>query len=329
MSCVTNIPPKPNTSLPKFIMTTSGINSPQMAPEASWTPTNAASAEAYFNYNEPSILVVDPATRKLSIPFRAVLQTQALHRMDRVPSICMLYLQGRCRQGPMCHQLHADPAVVEMLRSEASLRTSCCPEHGEEVTQRSLSQLAPEIDGMSVDGHFVPSCRVATTTGVRRVLNERLPSPQDDKTVVQIPRSQVCRLHVLGRCRYAEDCNFVHLCRSLTDGEAVHLSNLLHSTANSTPAKSGRPAFMRATPSSAFVPLMPPSPLYAGVPATPNSFMEHQFLSLDHNDNSQETTPPSTPAMNASMSTPTVAWRHEPYRWTGLSPVRQATPVRA
>jgi hypothetical protein len=269
--------------------------------------------------NEPSILVVDPATRKLCIPIRAVLQTQALARLDRVPSICMLYLQGRCRQGPACHQLHADPTVVEMLRSEASLRTSCCPQHGEEVTQANLSQLAPELEALCVDGHRVSCHRVATTNGMRRAVSDRTAA---DTTLLNVGRTQVCRLHVLGRCRYAEDCNFIHLCRALTDGEDPELAHMLTNVATSTPGKAHR-GFMRGTPSSSFVPPMPPSPLYGGVPASPNGHhMTEQFLSLDHNDNSQETTPPSTPALNGSITTPHTAWRHEPYSWQCVSPVR-------
>jgi hypothetical protein len=281
-----------------------------------WHPTEPAYP------TEPYILVVDPATRKLCLPMRAVIHTQALMRLDRVPSICMLYLQGRCRQGPACHQLHADPVVVEMLRSEVSQRTSCCPDHGEEVTQPSLVQLSPDVQVIVVDGHRIPSARVATTNGMRRmIMDRRAAGTESIENPVEavVFRTQVCRLHVQGRCRYAEDCNFIHICRSLTDGEDMELAKMLSAVATSTPLKGARPTFARSagTPASAFVPPMPPSPMYAAAPRTP-LVMSSDHFALE-NDHSQDTTPPTTPAITTPIQGP---WRHEPYSWQCVSPVR-------
>lgn len=290
-------------------------------PMDSWVSSEGSFA------GEASILVVDPATRKLCIPVSAVQHTQALMRMDRVPSICMLYLQGRCRQGMHCHQLHADPVVVDMLRAEVSMRTSCCPEHGEEVTQPSVPELNPELKHVVLDNHRIPAARVATTNGMRRMVVE---ASKDDakREALTLQRAQVCRLHLQGRCRYAEDCNFVHLCRGLADGEPhSELGRLLTHIASTTPMKAGRPApFMRpaGTPASAYVPAMPPSPLYAGTPQTPNTAPEHMG-GLDVHADSSETTPPSTPSLVGRMTTPVGqagSWRREPYAWQCVSPAK-------
>ena len=298
----------------------------------SWPQPDLATLAA-----DGTILVVDPATRKLSIPVAAVAHTQALLRSDRVPSICMLYLQGRCRQGMHCHQLHADPAVVQMLRNEVSMRASCCPEHGEEVTQPSLPELTSELIELSLEGQPIAAARIATTNGMRRMLQDRDAAAEKDGATPDntLQRSQICRLHLQGRCRYAEDCNFIHLCRGLGEGDASpELMKLLASIAHSTPNRGGRPVapgmgFGRAfggTPSSAFVPPMPPSPLYAGGPQTPSGPVD-SFAGLEHADNSHGTSPPKSPSQ--SITTPISGpWRRDPYSWDAVSPVR-ATPTKA
>lgn len=272
-------------------------------------------------YGSETILVVDPQTRKLSIPLAAVLPTQALNRPDRVPSICMLFLCGRCRQGTNCHQLHADPVIVEQLRSDASQRMSCCPEHGEEVSTPTLHEVAPAITKINLEGFLFAAGRVATTNGIRRAVTDCYDAAGTPDTLT-ITRSQVCRLHVQGRCRYAEDCNFIHLCRPYTSApENAELNAMLNAA---TPKQLTRAGFYRSTPGQQYSPMMvPPSPLYSGMPATP-VFGNDSMMPLDAQEDSAETTPPSTPALNDSIRrTPVgVAWRHEPYSWQCVSPVR-------
>lgn len=297
------------------------------------------SAQADAMGMDGTILVVDPATRKLSIPVAAVAHTQALLRSDRVPSICMLYLQGRCRQGMNCHQLHADPTVVQMLRNDVVMRASCCPEHGEEVTLPTLLELNPEMTSVVLEGQPIAASRVATTNGMQRMVADRAAAIAEAKDAsvkadaTPLQKAQICRLHLQGRCRYAEDCNFIHLCRGLCEGDASpELMKVLAGIANSTPSRAGRPAgtfgFNRSfagTPSSAFVPQMPPSPLYAGMPQSPNGPVEG-LVNLEQGD-SHGTSPPKSP--NQSVTTPiTGPWRRDPYSWDVVSPVR-ATPVKA
>ncbi|KAF8280719.1 hypothetical protein TcBrA4_0093100 [Trypanosoma cruzi] len=50
---------------------------------------------------------LDHLSTKLKIPMSAVEPTNALQDDGLVPGICRLYLEGRCRQGSRCFQVHA------------------------------------------------------------------------------------------------------------------------------------------------------------------------------------------------------------------------------
>ncbi|CCW66278.1 unnamed protein product [Phytomonas sp. Hart1] len=78
----------------------------------------------------PYIYAIDSQSTKLRIMLSATEPTQALRDDGLVPGLCRLYLKGRCRQGDLCHQVHADPNVVEILRQEALHAPSCCHLHG-------------------------------------------------------------------------------------------------------------------------------------------------------------------------------------------------------
>lgn len=76
------------------------------------------------------IYAIDHLSTKLRIPIAAVEPTQALEDDGLVPGLCRLYLEGRCRQGERCYQVHANPTVVEQLRHEAQSAPTCCHIHG-------------------------------------------------------------------------------------------------------------------------------------------------------------------------------------------------------
>ncbi|RNC57706.1 hypothetical protein TcCL_ESM04664, partial [Trypanosoma cruzi] len=77
------------------------------------------------------MVVVDPATRKLLIPCNFIYATRAQHRAT-IPSLCQLFLHGRCRQGTQCHQVHASLDAVVALRSRVGKLPCCCVFHGDE-----------------------------------------------------------------------------------------------------------------------------------------------------------------------------------------------------
>ncbi|CAM45060.1 conserved hypothetical protein [Leishmania braziliensis MHOM/BR/75/M2904] len=76
------------------------------------------------------ISAIDTASTKLNIPMTAVEPTLAFEDDGLVPGVCRLYMEGRCRQGDRCFQVHADPSVVQQLRRVALNTPSCCPAHG-------------------------------------------------------------------------------------------------------------------------------------------------------------------------------------------------------
>lgn len=87
--------------------------------------------------------VIDPHSKRLFIPMNGMRESRALHR-EGVPSLCCLYLEGRCRQGANCYQAHADPDIVKALRPGALSQPTCCPLHGS-VLQGQIGSVPPPL----------------------------------------------------------------------------------------------------------------------------------------------------------------------------------------
>lgn len=163
------------------------------------------------------ITVVDPQRRKLQVPLSAIDPTKALHGRLTVPSLCLLFQAGRCRQDANCYQLHADPTVIQALRLEAENQTCCCIRHGD--CNEHLWDFTPtDTRSVSIAGQFaIPLTHTAFTTGLQRVL-------RDDRASVPVNPSAVCRLHgQCDGCRFGADCKFVHVCRSILQSELASL----------------------------------------------------------------------------------------------------------
>ena len=164
-----------------------------------------------------AISVVDPMTRKLVIPCDAILETRA-HQRASIPSLCQLFLQGRCRQGFYCHQVHADPAVVDHLRQQVQSLPLCCVTHGDEDhTEGSSDSRAILIPSLKWNDGLVPIARFSFTRGLQNVLQQNLTTVfrNEIAIVASGSDSNICRLHVLDRCRFAEDCKFLHVCKEI------------------------------------------------------------------------------------------------------------------
>ncbi|ESL11639.1 hypothetical protein TRSC58_00606 [Trypanosoma rangeli SC58] len=184
------------------------------------------------------MVVVDPATRKLLIPCNCIYPTRAQQRAA-IPSLCQLFLQGRCRQGAQCHQVHANVDVVMVLRGQVGNLPRCCLFHGDDdiagvLNERSLlSKVVLYIPEVSFEGGYVPLNRFSYTPALRRVLKEkqgRLMPDNGDKEicggsdlqaegsclVLNAGDQSICRLHIFDRCRYADDCRFLHVCKEVT-----------------------------------------------------------------------------------------------------------------
>ncbi|KPA85685.1 hypothetical protein ABB37_00070 [Leptomonas pyrrhocoris] len=238
-------------------------------------PRSMTGKGRHVSYNaegELCMTVVDPVTRKLLIPKQYIFDTRAQQR-GTLPSLCQLFLSGRCRQGQGCYQVHADWQAVQRLRAQVDSLPCCCPGHGDK-DHLGVMENAPlrDVIGTAAGHHhhnahlncygttavnaadesdvcardvvvFVPGCstyegsyvpleRLSYTIGLRRLLEEQqvlaaplnahvsLLNPEtgfpEDKIVADASGSTVCRLHAMDRCRYAEECKFLHLCKELT-----------------------------------------------------------------------------------------------------------------
>ncbi|KAH8618689.1 hypothetical protein ERJ75_000237400 [Trypanosoma vivax] len=183
--------------------------------------------------------VVDPATRKLLIPTEYIYVTQAQQR-STIPSLCQLFLQGRCRQGAQCHQVHAPLEIVSALRSQVETLPWCCAEHGDRdyagvLNEQSwVSRVVVHIADVQYEGGYIPLSRFSYTLPVSNMLNNMTPATlqaverhlrQEQSghapaaplppIVLEASDVPICRLHVLDRCRYAEECSFLHICKEV------------------------------------------------------------------------------------------------------------------
>lgn len=190
---------------------------------------------------ERCMVVVDPKTRKLLIPCKHVFPTRAQHRLT-IPSLCQLYLRGRCRQGIHCHQVHAAWDVVSALRDQVGDLPRCCVFHGDEDIGGVLSKCSwlsnafIHIPESTYEDGYIPLDRTGYTIPVARLLNElppdvcvavenykravmegRPPREGPPKIVLEAGDIPICRLHIVDRCRYAEECSFLHLCREVAE----------------------------------------------------------------------------------------------------------------
>jgi len=163
------------------------------------------------------VRVVDEASTLLHIPACMVYPTNALNRS--AVSICRLFMQGRCRQGVQCNQVHADIPTVLRLRQEVLSLPSCCKEHGQPC---DFTGYPAGSDTVTVNNVTVPVERLAPTLALRRAFEGAAGQP------LHLPVSLLCRLHHSGPiCRYGSDCRFLHVCKDVYEamerGESVPL----------------------------------------------------------------------------------------------------------
>ncbi|ORC86965.1 uncharacterized protein TM35_000241150 [Trypanosoma theileri] len=309
------------------------------------TPKYLLSAE---DTPEGTFAVIDPLSQRLFVPQTSMIDTLAMHRAG-VPSLCRLYLQGRCRQGNSCFQAHADANVVQQLREVALKEPTCCEKHG----AKSDTTGVPKDVMVIVTENNDQGCLLRTTLayvtmtkGLRALLKRHLPEDDSAESVVVVPLSSLCRLHGSGPCcRFGHECNFVHLCRDLiaefknreneSDHENVTTSQALTTPPSLTlpPPPPPPPLLLQVTDASPVV--LSPSQsntknltvqneptLFMGI--SPVQFASSQSIFLGkHTGNgvvSLSGTPKlsTSPALSRSYNSTSlgIVWRHNPYGGT-------------
>jgi hypothetical protein len=136
-----------------------------------------------------------------------IVPTQATSTPGTVPSLCMLFLEGRCHH-PWCRQAHIPPEVISRLREEALNTPTCCGYH---MDAKNNSFVTTRFQKVIVHGQEASPSRLAVTVGLHRLVLQIPP----DTVMLEVPSKLVCRLHFSKRCRYLEDCNNIHVCREL------------------------------------------------------------------------------------------------------------------
>ncbi|KAL7702489.1 Zinc finger C-x8-C-x5-C-x3-H type (and similar) [Lotmaria passim] len=233
---------------------------PRQSSYAPLSPLGNASQQLQQNYGRRPIAVstisaIDTASTKLSIPISAVEPTLAFEDDGLVPGLCRLYLEGRCRQGERCFQVHADPAVVAQLRSEAYSNPSCCPVHGAKCKLQGFPlglavvidppreregpnfgdgkgerESASTNDDSSNGETSTPANGADTRDGKEKdtehkaviMLHNLCPTrylwtryEETGSMLIHVPKSKICREHRKGLCRFGDECSFLHVCRQI------------------------------------------------------------------------------------------------------------------
>lgn len=162
--------------------------------------------------SEKWIWVLDPMTRKLRVPLSYLAPTQATATMGTVPSLCIAFLEGRCRH-PWCRQAHVLPSMIAQLRHDALNAPTCCSRHQDPHDTSMLTRRFQTITVADCSMQTpIPTECIALTVGLQRYLAHSVPSEVQGPNL-EIPSKLICRLHLSHRCRYLEDCNNVHVCR--------------------------------------------------------------------------------------------------------------------
>lgn len=260
----------------------------QAPPSPPFSPSAAAGSATPNHFLADGLLIVDPLTRKMVIPYEHIFETRAFQR-GSVPSLCMLFQSNRCRQGTMCYQVHADPAVVASLRAQIPQRAACCIHHSQQAPDFAIAPGATiKVTDVAWNGGQVPAERFAVTIGLKR-------------SVERGEATSMCRSGSM--CRFGEECRFLHLCREL---EALH-----------------QPAPQLHSPhSQASYPTTPLQQFHdvGFLPETPNA-LGASMASLGNSFTSL----PSTPLQHATRATAETSprhegtWSHDPYQWRCLA----------
>ncbi|ESL07113.1 hypothetical protein TRSC58_05204 [Trypanosoma rangeli SC58] len=137
------------------------------------------------------IWVLDPLTRKLRVPLSQLVPTQATATTGTVPSLCISFLEGRCRH-QWCRQAHVLPCAIPQLRHEALHAPTCCRFHEDPNDTSVLTDRFKYIRVVNNNGNnnstsedndndandLIPTKRVAQTVGLLRFMTHSVPPPK-------------------------------------------------------------------------------------------------------------------------------------------------------
>ncbi|PWV20310.1 hypothetical protein C3747_7g311 [Trypanosoma cruzi] len=140
------------------------------------------------NEGEKWIWVLDPLTRKLRVPLSQLVHTQATATTGTVPSLCISFLEGRCRH-QWCRQAHVLPSAIPQLRHEALHAPTCCRLHDDPHDTSVLTSRFKYIrvvnnnnnpigDNEHDSSDLISTDRVAQTVGLLRFMAHSVPSPK-------------------------------------------------------------------------------------------------------------------------------------------------------
>ena len=120
--------------------------------------------------------------------------------LDMPRCVCWLHYELSCRMGHRCNQLHVNRMFTQVLLHHAKSQPRCCAMHGD-----TIGILPPGLLGK-----YVQVGRTQVSGG--RFLATRY---WQKNNIRRINIRNLCKLHQEGRCKFATECKFVHICQEL------------------------------------------------------------------------------------------------------------------
>ena len=160
--------------------------------------------------------VFDPhSNMKYVLPFHRTEPTmgRALYSREAEnysPVLCLRYLDGTCKSGRKCRQIHVDPPFIAKLR----YGSPCCPFHDPERVSAPGDGVTIRIRwGSKQAGQAmeIPTKYVTDTSGLRSL---PVKNSGGGGSVICFASGKICRLHRENRCEYGVKCNNIHVCQS-------------------------------------------------------------------------------------------------------------------
>ena len=147
----------------------------------------------------------------LQVPEAFIIPTRCNIHATPAPSLCQLYVGGRCRQGANCLQAHATSNVIFTLREVKQPSVACCWHHGD-GDGRPKSEFAFASKVIWINGVDVPSHFFSPTYGLQKLMDE---ASKLKEVNITTNASSICRVHAYDVCQFKESCKFLHVCRQV------------------------------------------------------------------------------------------------------------------
>jgi len=200
---------------------------PQQSAAGGYFGPSALDVPSLFQPLPDSVPMYDPLLKRfgtLWLKRHQVVPTACLTRPPegggRGLPLCLNYMQDDCQASNSCPNLHVDRNLHTAIRSTLSnlFHSDCCCFHGDvPSTRRDFQSAIRHVGLLITNGPLgdveVPPERCAVTAFWRSLLESH--SDLAAGGMIRCHVDRICRLHQRNACKFAMNCNNLHVCRQL------------------------------------------------------------------------------------------------------------------